>query len=469
MSSAVEQRHPIRNRILTIAGLTIRSAFRYRLVAFIVALLAGILLGLPYLITHNGTAEMLTQVVISYSLNLIILLLGLLTVWLSCSTLSQEIQDGRMQMIAVKPIARWQIYAGKWLGITGLNAALLFIAGVIVLWVLFVEAKQLSPEERQLLAQKVMVARGGLSEAPPDLSDDIERLFKERMARPGMTELDSEYVREKVEEEVWALHQLVKPNHLRPWEIDFGWRYRLVKDKPLHLKVKFYAAQYTDAGKYPTLWIVGDPNAGMFWREELDLSPVMYHEIAIPAGLISPDGILRIQCRNYTESSLIFPVDDDLEVLFPEGSFFLNFLRSLLLILLWLGILSALGLSASSILSFPVASFFVFALLTVVFSGNLFESIVEEGTISTLNEETGEATWNKLDWILVPAFAFVLELIEALREISPIESLVAGRSIPIDRLAWVFLKLGVLLGLPIAGIGMLLLQRNELAASGKNG
>ncbi|MDA7680457.1 NAD(P)-binding protein [bacterium] len=239
--------------------------------------------------------------------------------------------------------------------------------------------------------------------------------------------------------------------------------------RTLHLRVKFYAAQVADSGHYPTLWIVGDPNTGMFWRQELDLSPVAFHEIAVPAGLISPDGTLHIECRNYTEASLIFPVDESLEVLFPEGSFLLNFVRSLSVILLWLGLLAALGLTAASILSFPVASFFVFALLIVLFSGNLFSAIVEEGTVSGVDDETGKASWTQFDWFLVPIFASVLEVINTVQAISPIESLAAGRSIPIDKLAIVFLKLGLFIGMPIAGIGMYLFHRNELATSGKNG
>ena len=462
-------RYPGVARVLAVATLTIRSAFKFRLMGLILPLLASILVALPYLIKHNGTAEMLTQVVLSYSLSLIIFLLGLATVWLSCGSLAKEIQECQMQMIAVKPIARWQIWLGKWLGITALNAGLLFICGGIVLGILYSESKGLSEEQQALLKQKVLVARGGLKEPPPDLSADVERIFQERITREGVADLDREYVREKVEEEVWAMNQIVKPHHLRRWEIDFGWRHRLLEKEPLHLRVKFYAAQASSSGHYPTLWIVGDPNTGMFWRQELDLSPVGFHEIAVPAGLIDQNGILHVECRNYTEASLIFPVDEDLEALFPEGSFLLNFTRALAVILLWLSLLTALGLSAASILSFPVASFFVFALLTMVFSSNLFSSIVAEGTVSAVDEDTGEPTWTHLDWFLVPVFAAALEVVESVQAISPIEALAAGRSIPVDRLLIVFLKLGILMGVPVAGIGMYLFHRNELASSGKNG
>lgn len=469
MSRRTEQKYPELAKVLAISKLTLRSAFRYRLVGLLLPLLGALLIGLPYLIKHNGTAQMLTQVVLSYSLNCISILMGLITVWLSCGSLAKEIQENQMQMIAVKPIARWQIWLGKWLGITLLNAAVLFLSGAIVVGVLYSESQDLSVHQKSLLESKVLVARGGLTEPKPDLSEDIERIFQQRISRDNVAKIDHDYVREKVEEEVWAMNQLVKPNHLRQWKFDFGWRHRRVADQPLHLRVKFYAAQYDKDEHYPTLWIVGDPNTGMFWREELDLSPVTYHEIEIPSGLINADGILHVECRNYTASSIIFPVDEDLEVLFPEGSFLTNFARGLLVLLLWLALLAACGLSAASILSFPVASFAVFALLTMLFSGNLMTSIVQEGTVSTLDEDTGEGTWTHLDWFLVPTFQAALEVIESIQQISPIESLVAGRSIPIDQLAKLYLKLTLLIGIPIAGLGIYLFHRNELASSGKNG
>ena len=35
-----------------------------------------------------------------------------------------------MQMVAVKPIPRWKIWIGKWLGILTLNAGLLLVCGI---------------------------------------------------------------------------------------------------------------------------------------------------------------------------------------------------------------------------------------------------------------------------------------------------------------------------------------------------
>ena len=38
-------------------------------------------------------------------------------------------RNARSRCVATKPIARWQIWLGKWLGIASLNASLLALAG----------------------------------------------------------------------------------------------------------------------------------------------------------------------------------------------------------------------------------------------------------------------------------------------------------------------------------------------------
>ena len=70
-----------------------------------------------------------------------------------------------MQMVAVKPIARWQIWFGKWLGLMSLNAALLAISGLSVFLLLQWRATQLPEKEQKVLQNEVLVARA--SAKPP--------------------------------------------------------------------------------------------------------------------------------------------------------------------------------------------------------------------------------------------------------------------------------------------------------------
>src|SRR5437016_9938580 len=116
-------------RVLAIAWLTWKAAFRFRLFLVVSALLLASVVGLPLLIKTDGTARGFTQILLTYTLTTISALLGLSTLWLACGTLARDIEDCQMQMVAVKPIARWQIWLGKWLGLMALNAGLLAISG----------------------------------------------------------------------------------------------------------------------------------------------------------------------------------------------------------------------------------------------------------------------------------------------------------------------------------------------------
>src|SRR5258707_6257244 len=116
-------------RLFAIAWLTWKAAFRFRLFLVVTVLLLAAVVGLPILIKDDGTARGFTQIVLTYTLSAITALLGISTLWLACGTLARDIEECQIQMVAVKPIARWQIWFGKWLGLVSLNAALLVLSG----------------------------------------------------------------------------------------------------------------------------------------------------------------------------------------------------------------------------------------------------------------------------------------------------------------------------------------------------
>src|SRR5579859_8068384 len=116
-------------RLFAITWLTWKAAFRFKLFLVVALLLLISVVGLPLLIKDDGTARGFTQILLTYTLGVITALLGLSTLWLACGTLARDIEDCQIQVVATKPIARWQIWLGKWLGIMSLNATLLAISG----------------------------------------------------------------------------------------------------------------------------------------------------------------------------------------------------------------------------------------------------------------------------------------------------------------------------------------------------
>ena len=130
--------------IITIAKLTFREASRRRI------LHAALGLGLLFLIVYGigmyyisqdlnerprGVLE-LTEVysfLLMAGLYVINFLTIMMTVLTSVDTLSGEMASGTIHALATKPVRRWEIVLGKWLGFAGmLSLYLLFMAGGVM-------------------------------------------------------------------------------------------------------------------------------------------------------------------------------------------------------------------------------------------------------------------------------------------------------------------------------------------------
>jgi len=118
--------------IWIMAGMTFREAARKRILW--TALIAGVGflalfgLGLHFQIADFSAA---TPAFVRYQILSGMLMVGLYTVDLlavvmtiltSVDTIAGEISSGTIQAIAIKPMARWQILIGKWLGFAGMLA-----------------------------------------------------------------------------------------------------------------------------------------------------------------------------------------------------------------------------------------------------------------------------------------------------------------------------------------------------------
>jgi len=115
------------------AGITFQEAARRRILWTAVAAGAGFLTlfgtgmhfqvkdlashGVPPLLGHQVQVAMLQ--VGFYAVDLLAVVMTILT---SVDTLSGEISSGTIQAIATKPISRWQVLMGKWIGFAGMIA-----------------------------------------------------------------------------------------------------------------------------------------------------------------------------------------------------------------------------------------------------------------------------------------------------------------------------------------------------------
>jgi Cu-processing system permease protein len=122
------------NGMWTMAGITFREAARRRILW--TALLAGALLLAVFAIALRlQVLEFQSRAMspfVRYQVESGMLMIGLytcdllavvMTILTSIDTLAGEISSGTIQAIATKPVARWQIFAGKFIGFSGMVIA----------------------------------------------------------------------------------------------------------------------------------------------------------------------------------------------------------------------------------------------------------------------------------------------------------------------------------------------------------
>ena len=184
------------------------------------------MVGLPLIVKDDGTARGFTQILLTYTLSAITMLLGLSTLWLSCGTLARDIEECQIQVVATKPIARWQIWLGKWLGIVTLNAALLAISGACVFGLLQWRAARLPAADKKSCASRCWwrAARPWPPDHAADIDTQTRQTLQDRLkAHPELANsADLPEVEKQIREQVKAAYQIVPPGYSRQWQMDLS-------------------------------------------------------------------------------------------------------------------------------------------------------------------------------------------------------------------------------------------------------
>jgi hypothetical protein len=458
-------------RVFAIAFLTVKAAIRFRLFVVLAGLLLAVVFGLPVVIKTDGTAQGFIQIMLTYTLGLVMVILGFTTLWLACGTLARDVEECQMQLVAVKPVARWQIWLGKWLGIMLLNAALLAMSGAAIYGLLLWRADRLPPAEQTKLRNEILVARASLKPQPPDFGTAVEKIYEQRRkASQAVAAMDPAVVRQQIRQALTNDYELVPSGMVQHWVVNFGVLKDVAGDRPLFLQVKFHAAQKSPTGTFIGLWRVGVPQTPRLWQPPpMSLAPDTVHELRVPPHLIGDDGKLSIDFANLNDTALTFPIQGGIEVLYRQGGFGPNYVRGLVILYLWLALLAAVGLASASALSFPVAAFLALALLIIGLSGGLLKTILYEGSVLGVNHNTGRADHpTPVDYIFLPLFRGLLHIIDLVYSFSPIDLLSSGRAIPWTQMGLAVLQIGGILCGFFGLVGIVLFTRRELATAQAN-
>jgi hypothetical protein len=461
-------------QIWAIARQMIAEGIRMRIALVFIALLALIVLGLPFSVEGDSSVAGRVQNFMSFGLTGTSLLLGLLTILLSRSV-SEELVNRHIYMTATKPIARWQFIMGKWVGVMAINTTFLLFAGASIYGMVhYLKWSQppVDPYDKQELEEQILVARHARKVKPPDFRAPAEQEFERRKEEgyygDRLKDLDVKYELADLTQKYEAAWRSVSYGEVRLFEFENILCERS-PDKFLQLRYKTNVEGYESDEVFRAAWIAGDPSKRTDVFQELTKHVVgRYHSVNIPTSCVAPDNTLLVQFQNINPDKLNqnygphiqFMPEDEIELLFVVGSFEGNFSR--LLVLMWckLAYLGAFALLATSILSFPVAcltSFTIYALAGM--RGFIYESVEWSYETENMFASVGDFLNVALYYVVRTVGAVVPNF----SAYDGVETLVAGGNVS---LVWVLqgvFWLGLVQTSIVLGLAMLLFHFREVA------
>jgi hypothetical protein len=455
------------SRIWAVARHMIAEAIRMKIALVFIAIIALVLPVLPFTVAGDGlTLKSQVQSFLAYSLGITGFLLSVLTVFLACAALSNEIRYRHIFMVASKPLPRWQFFAGKWLGIATLNAALLGMTGVAV-WgfTLYLKSRPTTvPGDREALVAEVLNARHGIRPQEPNWEQVVEDRLRQLREEGQLEQIPlsgRRTMRENILSEAQTNWRTLRGGQVRDYVFP-GLLVNREGEGWLHLHFKPISSAGVDDAMLRAVWQAGDRSEinTLMPMQEDEFIVGRFHSIPIPVQAVNARGELHLRMFNASPRvGVTFEGAESFELLFDVGSFGGNLARALIVIWCRLAFLAVVGLLASSFLSFPVACMAcMLVLLVASMSGFLTEAIDWAGP-----RATGDDPLWVLGPLLRPLGQAFLWLVPDFSKFDPVGNVVGGRNVP---LMWVLQSLIVLVfikGLILGLVGSLVLTKRELA------
>jgi hypothetical protein len=311
----------MRNRILGIATLMIRQAVRSRFVICLFVLMLSLLTGFALTIKGDGTAAGRLQMLLSYAMGAVGVVLGTATLWLACGSFSVEIENRRLHLVLVKPVRNFELWLGKWLGIVAVAMLMLAVAGLFLSVAAQVALQRTIPgsQDGHAVRQQVLVARH-LVEA----------------------------------------ERVTGASGQARWQVDCP---DTVQSAPAVATLQYqFVSPLRDLPAVKTHWEVLGPDGAQRYAVDGIANMDGVNRVDIPVDALTPGERMSLSFRirkgaDDAPRYVTFHPDHPVQLLIPTGGFGGNLVRTLLLIFCRVALLAALGVTVGTVFTFPVAVF----------------------------------------------------------------------------------------------------------------
>lgn len=452
------------SRIWAVAVNTIRQAVRMKIAVIFIVMLLVLLPVMGFTATGDGTLKGRLQTFVSYGLSLTSLLLCLLTIVVSTYTITSDIEHRQIYTVATKPIRRHEFLLGKLLGVITLDAVLVVLfAGIVYAVVMFLPGfYDVSNDTLRQIDNEFYTARASLTPPLPDVEEEVLSLYNKLEKTGQLREAYPTLPPDGILKELTLRKQLEK----RAAGVGEGlmWEFENIRpldpNQSLFIRFKYDVAAEPAGGQIYARWQIGDLRQfrqGMnfktpVWPEDRADPVRTFREIEVPARVIAEDGYLGVAFLNVplNNTTVIFPLEDGLELLYKADTFTSNFIRGVLLILFRLVFLACLGVLAASFLSFPVAILFC---LMIFFTGTISGFVLE--SFEYLSAGASE--------VYSYTIGALVRLLPRFDKYNPTAFLVPGRLIAWSFLAQVALFMVCIQALLLLVLALIIFSFRELA------
>ncbi len=377
-----------RSRIWAVARHMVAEGVRMKVVLVFIVLLLILLPVIPLTVEGDGlTLTSRVQSFFAYALGAVSFLLSLLTVFMACGALSNELRDRHIFMVASKPVPRWQFFFGKWLGVAMLNAGLLLLSGATI-WGFSTYMRTLPtsvPDDKEQLVHEVLTVRYAMKVKKPDFEPLVEERLRQLNEEGRLDDAPVAEARRTVLKELQQQFQSHGPGVTRTYAFE-GLIVDRESNKFLQVELKPVAPGGSFDKKFQIRYQFGDPDQLETITEPRDTELLVerVNTLVCPVQAVNDQGTLYFKMRSLDPMhTMIFEGEESMQLLFGLGTFHWNLFRALAIIWCKLSFLALLGLFWSSWVSYPVACMACFLLLIGSWgAGFLFEAVDAAETMS---------------------------------------------------------------------------------------
>ncbi len=378
---------------------------------------------LVLLIEGDGTATGQISLAVKYSLTVMGLIMSIATLWAGCAAIAKEIEDKQLRLIAVKPVRKYEIWLGRWLGWLAINSGLLIVCGLTILIALQVDMKRqnLSQQTKADIYKNILTGRLKITPEHIPLQKEMATLIKNLKQEGEIPENISKQEAYNIAlKQLMAKRTIVAPAAKKEWTLKLP--ANIPENKQANIKIALKSPIRDGKPTRGTLTVTVPDSPTPILTKKIYEKYNATLFIPLPVEKLKKQQRITITFNNDDNKrshTLVFPEKKSVELLIEHSNFINNLIRGMIIILCFLALLSALGITASSIFSFPVATFIAIAVIIATITGHYFVFISApinaikyehhhdgEETPPGILEKTGVFFITKLKFIFEPVMHF---------------------------------------------------------------